>query len=226
MTPITVDSAEHQRAWELLPWYVNARIAEGDRARVESHLRNCAACRDELAQQRQIHQAMAADSGIEHIPTASLKRLLQRLDGVHAVTAPPAAATTVTPWLASARGLMVASVAIIAVALSVVAAVLWTQSQRGAPLPANYYTVTSLVSRAPDEAIRAVFSPSITLAELQALLDEAQLKIVAGPTEAGVYALATTSAQPVSWSLQRLRGHDSVRFAEATGPASEPGHGP
>ncbi len=54
----------------------------------------------------------------------------------------------------------------------------------------NYYTVTTPIPRAPNEVIRAVFSPHITLVELQAILDEAQLRIVSGPTEAGVYSLA------------------------------------
>ena len=50
----------------------------------------------------------------------------------------------------------------------------------------------------PNEVIRAVFSPTITLVELQTMLDEAQLRIVSGPTEAGVYSLAANSRRPVS----------------------------
>ena len=66
--------------------------------------------------------------------------------------------------------------------------------------------------------IRAVFSPAITLAELQAILGEAQLKIVAGPTEAGVYSLAASSSRPAGISLTLLRQHAAVRFAEITQP--------
>jgi len=50
------------------------------------------------------------------------------------------------------------------------------------------------------------------------LLDDAHLKIIAGPTEAGVYSLASTQTQPVGESLKRLRQNPAVRFAEATGP--------
>jgi hypothetical protein len=52
--------------------------------------------------------------------------------------------------------------------------------------------------------------------ELQAMLDEAQLKIISGPTEAGVYSLAAVSSRPVSLSLALLRQHKTVRFAEIT----------
>jgi hypothetical protein len=83
-------------------------------------------------------------------------------------------------------------------------------------LSSAYRTVTTSAPRAPDEVIRAVFSPAITLVELQAILDEAQLRIVSGPTEAGVYSLAANSNRPVKDSLSQLRRHTSVRFAETT----------
>jgi hypothetical protein len=74
--------------------------------------------------------------------------------------------------------------------------------------------------------IRAVFLPTITLVELQAILDEAQLRIISGPTEAGVYSLAANSRRPVSTSLALLRGHPKVRFAESTRPSLGPGDTP
>ena len=79
----------------------------------------------------------------------------------------------------------------------------------------SYHTVTNPRPHAPGEIIRAVFSPAITLIELQAILDEAQLRIVSGPTEAGVYSLAPDSNRPVSSSLALLRRHTAVRFAES-----------
>jgi len=84
------------------------------------------------------------------------------------------------PW----QGLMAASVAVMAVALGFLAADRWLQNRARAASP-DYYTVTTPKPRAPNEVIRAVFSPDVTLIELQAILDEAQLRIVSGPTEAG-----------------------------------------
>ena len=115
------------------------------------------------------------------------------------------------------QGLMAASVAILAAAL------IMTATHRAQPTlartpPPDYYTVTTAAQRPPGEAIRAVFAPTITLDELQSILALSHLKIVAGPTEAGVYSLAPTSTLPVTSSLTILRRHHSVRFAEKTPP--------
>jgi hypothetical protein len=93
----------------------------------------------------------------------------------------------------------------------------------GAP---NYYTVTTSTARAPDEVIRAVFSPTVTLVELQTILDAAGLRIISGPTEAGVYALAANSRRPVNSSLALLRANGKVRFAESTQPSTGPDNTP
>jgi hypothetical protein len=63
------------------------------------------------------------------------------------------------------------------------------------------------------------------LVELQTILDEAQLRIISGPTEAGVYALAATSTRPVDFSLLLLRRHSVVRFAESTQLTEAPQRG-
>jgi hypothetical protein len=85
--------------------------------------------------------------------------------------------------------------------------------------------VTTTAQQPADTVIRAVFAPTVTLSELQGLLDDAHLKIVSGPTEAGVYSLAMSGSQSVDWSLRRLRGHEVVRFAESVVPASVTGRG-
>jgi len=216
----TVDNTfEHLEISAIIPWYVNASIGDGERQRVDAHLRACAACRGELQLQRQIYEAMTADPGVEYMPTSSLKRLQARLDGIEAT---PAGARERAvdrpdrrslPWQWS----MAASIAVIAVALSILATGVWTHFRVRAPAP-DYYTVTSPAPRAPHEAIRAVFAPTTTLTQLQAILDESQLRIIAGPTEAGVYSLAANSKRPVSSSLALLRKHDLVRFAEPTQP--------
>jgi hypothetical protein len=209
-------SLEHHEVSELIPWYVNARIGDGERQRVDAHLRVCAACRGELQLQQQVHAAMTADPGVEYIPAASLKRLNERLDALQADPDRPTRRSI--RWGQS----MAASIVLMAAALGILGAGLWTHFQnRGSA--AAYYTVSSPVPHAPQEVIRAVFAPATTLTELQAMLDEAQLRIVSGPTEAGVYSLAANSKRSVSSSLALLRAHaGAVRFADASGAAAEP----
>jgi Putative zinc-finger len=214
------DTPEHAAIAALIPWYVNATLSDEDRVRLDAHLGLCAACLKDLSLERRVYEGISSESGIEYMPAASLKRLQARLDG----EIPAAMATETTdstaprirrmmPW----PGLMAASIALMAVAISLLAADRWMQYRAQSAAP-NFYTVTSSAPRARDEAIRAVFVPTITLVELQSILDEAQLRIISGPSEAGVYSLAARSTRPVSESLSLLRAHGAVRFAESTRP--------
>lgn len=213
MSPTMQDS--HQDASELLPWYVNGTLGDEERARLDAHLEACASCREDLRFEQQVHAGLHAPGGVEYMPAASLKKLQARLDGAPAVPPVSAPAQPRTgrrmPW----AGLMAASVAALAVAVSMVAAQRLLQ-RAPSELPGSYYTVTATTRRPPDEVIRAVFAPELTLEQLQGVLDGAQLRIVSGPSEAGVYSLASTSSQPVAASLTTLRRDPAVRFAEST----------
>jgi hypothetical protein len=223
-------ACEHEELTVLIPWYVNGSIGEDERQRLDAHLPSCANCRDALAQERHVYQGVNAEPCIEYMPAASLKRLQARLDGVDAsarADAPPDLPAAEKPgrrpmpW----QGLMAASIAVMAVAVALLAADRWVQFRAHAPAP-KYYTTTNSIPRPPGEVIRAVFAPTITLIELQSILDAAQLRIVSGPTEAGVYSLAANSRRPVSSSLALLRAHATVRFAESTQPNAGPGDSP
>jgi Putative zinc-finger len=218
----TEDMRQHTEVAALIPWYVNGTLGERDRQRVDSHLRTCASCRDDLLHERRVYQGIAAETGIEYMPAASLKRLQARLDNLEAKAAPPDVPVVEQSVRGGRRTMswqrsVAASVAVMAVALSLIAADRWMHLRSRVSSP-SYHTVTTSEARAPDEVIRAVFSPTITLVELQTILDEAQLRIISGPTEAGVYSLAANSRRPVSSSLALLRRHAAVRFAEATQP--------
>lgn len=219
------NSAEHHDVSALLPWYVNETLGERDRERVDAHLGVCASCREDLAAQQRICAAIEARPALDYMPVASLKRLQARLDAQADSAAAPGLprqpAAHRLPW----RGWMAASIAVMAVAVALLAADRWEQIEARLTQP-TYRTVTTSAPRPRGEVIRAVFSPAITLVELQTILDEAQLRIVSGPTEAGVYSLASTSTLPVSASLALLRQHSTVRFAEGTLPEPESGSSP
>lgn len=222
---------EHNEVTNLLAWYVNATLDAPGQARVEAHLKECAVCREDVELERRIYRGIADDAAVEYMPATSLKRLRSRLDGV----APPAPEATpiaagASRALAGRRAFtwqtaMAASAAVMAVAVSFIAADHWTdRASRRAY--GEYHVVTQNRIKAPQEVIRAVFAPDITLTDLKKLLDESQLRIVEGPSEAGVYALASSSGTPVDVSLARLRAHDTVRFAESTQVVTDTGRTP
>ena len=227
-------SAQHQDIWQLLPWFVNERLSEPDFRRVEAHLRMCGACRDECAAQRQICRLIAVNTAVEQMPTTGLNRLRQRIERAESAAGAEsaldaescAAADSPSDRVRPAAGrrpraaAIAACVVAVAAALGISPAIHW-QSQRHGESSA-YYTVTTAASQQPGAVIRAVFAPTVTLSELQGLLDEAHLRIVSGPTEAGVYSLALIGPRSIDWSLHRLRGHEMVRFAESIGPTQVP----
>jgi hypothetical protein len=218
-------ASEHLEISALLPWYVNSTLAEHACRRVEAHLKVCPVCREDLAMEKDIFQKIDSEPVIDYMPAISLKRLHSRLDALETRAPAPVPPSLDhrrhVPW----RGLAAASMLIMALAGGLLATDRWLQYRARAGTPA-YHTVTSPASRPRDEVIRVVFSPTITLVEMQAILGEAHMRIVSGPTEAGVYSLAAESSVPVRSSLEVLRRHPAVRFAEATRPDSERDHSP
>jgi len=217
----------HEDVWHRIPWLVNGRADDAERAQIEAHLRVCDECRNEVAAQRQVMSAIANDKRIDCVPGAAFQRLWERISA--ADTAPgraarppsgassvrPARARSVTRWLAAA-------VVIEAIGITALTAALTSRDSAVQPT-AEYRTVTSATaatSSIPTTArgiIRAVFSPTLPVSELQRLLEKSGLRIVAGPTEAGVYTLAATAAVERSGNdsaLSELRANPAVRFAE------------
>jgi anti-sigma factor RsiW len=90
MKHTTRNESEHASIWELLPWYLNDTLTELDRKRVDLHLTACAACRDEMAIERRIHERVARNDTVEHIATPSLRRLQERIDDLATAATPVA----------------------------------------------------------------------------------------------------------------------------------------
>jgi len=118
----------------LIPWYVNGTIGERERRHVDAHLAQCAHCRDELTREQWVYRSMTAETAVEYMPAVSLNRLQARLDaadGSESADAGEAADAAAAakpsrrsmPW----QGLMAASVAVMAVALSFLATDRWLQ---------------------------------------------------------------------------------------------------
>jgi hypothetical protein len=229
---------EHTELTELLPWYVNGTLAAGERQRLERHLESCAACRRDLELEHTIAGALTSAPAVEYLPAPSLKRLNERLDALleHDVLGGPiladqegsspnsAMARTLPPISAAhrrRRRVLERLVAVWLAAFAIALAYVITARLPGRPESGGEYrTVTTSAPRSPEVVIRAVFAPSLSMGELKHILEGAGLRIVAGPTEAGVYSLAATTDRPVADSLAELRRHDAVRFAESTAPVA------
>lgn len=200
----------HRRAWEAIPWLVNGRIGDAERDQLEAHLLDCRDCRDELALQRQLRDEIRREA--EPAPDAqALERLWQRIDSSAAMDGVPPAAARPRPWV---RWLAAAAV-IETVALAAVVGA----NFGAAP---EYRTYSSAAAAPGSGTIRAVFEANLPLGDLQQLLDRANLRIVDGPTDLGVYTLAPRADAPRDAALTLLRADARVRFAEPAADARAP----
>jgi hypothetical protein len=234
------DERNHQRIWELLPWYANGTLSGPDRERVEDHAAGCRRCQDEI----EICQRMAATvkSLGEVAPSphpVQLQRVLARIDeaeraaegerqeqragrrpfGVPRRALQALVAATPRPL----RGALVAQAAIIVLLVGVL---VWGELRTGAsparpsPPPAVYQTLSDPAPVPPASGVitlRMMFSPQATEKEIRDLLLAVHGEITAGPSPFGVYTVAVTAAEnPESVVLTRLRSDSVVMLAEPT----------
>lgn len=204
----------HRQAWDLIPWYINGSLTEGQHEPLQQHLAQCAACREEVQAQRTLRQAMHTRPQVESMPHHSLQKLWARIDAQPA--SPPLAVEQARP--SRMVGALAAVVAVQALLLgALVLGLLRMPRVDGAVF--RTVAAPSLAPRQP--GVRAVFTPGMTLAELQAVLERTHLGIASGPSPEGVYTLAVSDGADPRQALLELRAHPAVRFAEPLGPGTQ-----
>ncbi len=221
---------EHERAAELLPWYVNASLSREETALVDEHLAACAACRDELARCRALSLAVRSaaqgaegwapsprhfarvvariEAGEQRRVGARGRALLERLRSWVSDTPRP------VRWAFGVQGMA---------ALALVAVLLWR-----APGPSPIYETLSRPAPAAtgDRArLNLVFADETTERELRDLLHGVGGVLVGGPSPRGVYTvelpLGASDRARVEAIAARLRGEPRVRIV-AVAPARSP----
>ncbi len=220
-------SSQHRQAWDLIPWIANGTASESEQRSVDEHLHDCADCREELEFQRRLQRAMARDSAPEADATAGWARLRERLDAdevpsVLAQLAPRRlrrAERTWMPWV-------VAVMLLQGVGLGVLGTALWSRTSANPTMATAavgaYRTLSAPQPPLPPATVRAVFAPTMTLAELHAALAGAHLQIVFGPSDADVWSLGPagdSTRAATEAALRALRTSSNVRFAEPIGGA-------
>jgi hypothetical protein len=202
------DDAEHRKVTELLPWLVNDTLRGGERAGVERHLAECAACRSEMEDLRALQASVAEEDANPEV-THALGRLNARLDGAR----PGLSAKQILRWIAAQwtqsrpvlRGAVVAQFAVLAVLIGTVLA-------QSAP---HYYRTlgTPPGQVSAGDQIVVVFTPSLRETEFRGILLDLHARIVDGPSPAGAYTLELAPGERRA-ALAKLRRHQSVVFAE------------
>lgn len=210
----------HRETWDLIPWIVNGTATAAQRDSVGQHLRECADCRDELAQQQLFRTGMQAAVTGAYDPQPGLQRLLARIEtepfALDSGRSAPVRGGPATRWLAAAVIVQAIGLALL------VGMVLGRPAPELAAQPAadaDYRTLSS--ATVPRGAtIRLTVSPDTSLAALRQMLSQARLRIVESTADNAAFGLAPAegslpvtedrTAHSVAW----LRGQPGVLLAE------------
>ncbi len=227
MTAMHTPPACPDEAARLLPWFVNGTLPAADAQLVQAHLAHCDTCRSDAAALARMRTLLRSPGQVEHAPHPGLRKLMQRIDAAESLpqgadlsaasAGPPPAGR---PARSRTTGWLVGAVALQSLALVFVAA--GTLRSPGAADEAAYRTLTTAQAPAAQPALRVVFAPSTTLAELQTLLRDHGLAAQSGPSEAGLFTLSlrrppSDPAAEQAAVLARLRADPRVHFVETLG---------
>lgn len=201
---IRLNGDPHAQTQHLLPWYVTGALAGKELALVETHLLDCAECREDA----EIEKTLA-----RHVRTLPCdvergwQTLKARIDSGQA--APPRKAA-----LFSRRIPVGWAVAAQAASLAIVVPLLALTQVR----PQLYRTLGAAPAAASGNLI-VVFQPRSSEASLRAILTRNQARIVDGPTVTDAYVLRVAPGQRAA-VLARLRSDHNIARAE---PIEGPG---
>ncbi len=208
----------HRRVWDLLPWYANGTLEDGERRTVESHLAACSRCREELSACRGLGELLQQVPEIAPAPhPAHLARILEKIgDHERAAWQSPLESLrnllTATPrpvrWALAAQLVLVLGLGL---GLS-----LHRQPRQSPTAPAAYRTLSDgPATTVPSSRLRLVFAPGTTEQEIRDLLLGIRGQIVSGPSSLGVYTVEVpTGPDPLDDVLTHVRKHRQVSLAE------------
>jgi hypothetical protein len=212
----------HREVWEAIPWILNGSVSQAEAHSMQEHLRVCADCREALAFERRVREAIGQPQVNVSDAEPGWQQLCARLDDPSADKQPLPIEDRSARMLRSRRSpsapvrWLAAAVIVEALALGASVTASWS-NHRPPETVAVYRTLSQAdaVTHAP--TIRVVLAPSVTLEQFGNLLHAAHLQVVAGPSKAGVWSLAPADDAPsvaTEAALRELRGSPQVQFAE------------
>ena len=201
---LSLDSAEHRSAQELLPWFANGTLGAAEAASVARHLAGCERCRKDAAEQAQLRAS--APSASE--PGGDVDRdwavLRSRIEAFPRPPTPKPEPATAHPWRRwLPLTLAIQSAFVVALLLVVI----------GAPLRDERYRALGAAPTGCEANAVAVFHSDATNRQMREALHAVGATIVGGPTVTDAYLLRVGNATPEV--LARLKAQPGVVSAEA-----------
>jgi len=220
----TGDPAIHEEARLALPWLANGRLSQGERDKIEPHVRGCAACREELAFQRLLCNVLTEPDRVTYAPGPSFRKLMDRIDGAAPQARKPGDSIRTAPTPARSRnrrwgsldislwrppGLAWAASFVLMVGLAGIVSSVYQKSQP------NYTTHTDAPVPAPN-VLHIAFNRTLTIGEAEEVLHSTGAHIVEGPDSTGIFGVApsTSTNDGLHILSVRLRADPRVRWVQ------------
>lgn len=217
-------SALHARAELVIPWLANGSLPTEAEPAVREHIAACPQCREDYEEQLRVCEAMRTDGPLVFAAESSYQKLLTRMQKTEAdqhfpeevaaypptrVARPFRQAPPAVRWLAAA-------VVLQAIALGVGA---WAWHASVTTPHGGYTTLTSSSpSYGSGPRVRILFRTSLSIGDLQGVLQGSGVHIVDGPADGNVYTLGFAQPPRSGAALEKrvaaLRANPAVLFAE------------
>ncbi len=98
------DGNDHEKAWEILPWYVNGTLEGHEQEFVARHILRCQSCADEVVRCESIASAVRSSEEAATTPSPeNFARLMERVDRESASAAPQRWRILVREWIEKIR---------------------------------------------------------------------------------------------------------------------------
>ncbi|MEI7995772.1 MAG: zf-HC2 domain-containing protein [Methylococcaceae bacterium] len=234
----------HHQIQLLLPWYLNKSLAKDEQQRVESHLRNCIRCSQELFVLRKLAAAVNESSDLEVAAEVSFAGLRGQLHAAYLTrdksvssnnqTRPVLSrkpANTAASQLGNLpnRGIRLSrfkgfKVTHFAIAASLLLTIIPLVMHYGRlPTTTDYYTLSAAKPESPTGTkLRIVFSKSLLNADMDLLLEKIDGQLVEGPNSVGAYTVrlgVDQNSDELTAVIALLRNQQNVLLVE---PVIEP----
>ncbi len=204
-------SVPHEQVMELLPWLINDSLSRDERATVLAHSQCCVICRREMKALKDLRDSVESLFGTVSIPTPDMRNINARIDKhISRQNSGRRALMWIGDLFASPWRAAYAVQTVLLIVLA--AAFLWPVTR-----DAEYTTLTQTADLSNGYYIRVVFSPDLTHSSINDLLDDMELRIVAGPSDRGVYTLTAGSSNAVEErdkAMAALSQNPGVLFAQ------------
>ncbi len=224
-----IQNQDHDYVWELLPWYVTDEISPQELSEVETHLKDCMTCQQEVVRCRELNQSVKTNQ--TEVWTPSPAHFTNILANVEASEDRRTKSQDSSGWFAKWVPWLVDTPRPARFALALqgafVVALATTLFIRTLVPTQGYQTLSSPAEPAATstQQVQLVFADNITEKELRELLLGIPARLIAGPTPLGVYTIALNPSAanfpPIQQALTQLRAHPKVRLAEIARGAKE-----